>query len=140
MDKDQITELFDKQGNLIGAMLTAKAWTELKPQLVDILGESPIEPAPNPEPLNDWETLKTYWDFPYPVDMDVACGECGASTEDWSEDSPRLFRLTAAGLSGLVTFACLHCKSKIIKKHFKDEIVVETHPAQKKDHHKEARY
>lgn len=139
MSKDSITELFDKHGNLIGALLTAEAWQQVKPLLAGTAAEEE-EPTERPEPLNDWETLKSFWDFTYPVDMDVACDHCGNATEDWSADSPRLFRLTAASLSGLVTFQCMSCRSKIIKKHFKDELVVETHPPTGKDPRKEARY
>ncbi len=139
MDKDQITELFDKQGNLVGALLTAQGWTKAKPLLKELLCEEE-QAADTPEPLKDWETLKNAWGFSYPVDMDVSCSNCNSSTKNWAEDNPRLFRLTAAGLAGLVTFRCLTCKSKILKKHFKDEILVETHPHQEKDKHKEARY
>lgn len=139
MNKEQITELFDKQGNLIGALLTADAWLELKPHVFTEAAAEPAEPE-TPEPLGDWETFKSFWDFGYPVDMDVTCGTCGTHTDDWSADTPRRFRLTAASLSGLVTFKCLACESKIMKKHFKDELVVETHPKQTKDQRKEALY
>ncbi len=139
MDKDQITELFDKQGNLIGALLTTQAWTEAKPLLKGLLSKED-QTTDKPEPLKDWETLKNHWDYPYPVDMDVLCSNCNASTKNWAKDTPRLFRLTAAGLAGLVTFRCLACNSKIIKKHFKDEILVENHPPREKDKQKEARY
>ncbi|MBU1248488.1 MAG: hypothetical protein KKB70_07310 [Proteobacteria bacterium] len=138
MDKDQITELFDINGNPIGALLTAQAWLEIKPLLVDSFAQKSTPHVS--EPLDDWELLKTYWDFGYPVDTDVTCGTCKSSTANWAEDHPRLFRLTAASLSGLVTFTCLACESKIIKKHFKDELVVETHPPTSKDSRKEARY
>lgn len=139
MDNQAITELFDSEGNLIGALLSAEAWSTLKPLLPAGLKPTQEKPA-NPEPIADWETLKSFWDFPYPVDMDVACGTCGTSTADWSQDEPRRFRLTAAGLSGLVTFQCQTCQSKIIKKHFKDEIVVETHPQQDKNLNREGLY
>ena len=81
-----------------------------------------------PEPIPDWETLKEYWDFSYPVDLDVACEHCGNSTEDWTGDEPRLFRLTSANLAGLVAFKCMKCKAKITKRHFKDKILTECSP------------
>ena len=35
---DHITELFDKDGNLIGALLSAEAWTATKKQVCATLG------------------------------------------------------------------------------------------------------
>ncbi len=138
-DKD-ITELFDQHGQLIGALLTAKTWLEIKPLLSpDGLKESKATHKIK-EPLDDWENLKNYWDFLYPVDMDVQCSNCGNSTADWSQDTPRKFYLRAASLSGLVSFSCTSCAAKIIKKHFKDEIVVENHPEREKNPFKEGLY
>jgi hypothetical protein len=139
---DHINELFDKDGNLVGALLTAEAWTAVRDQVMTALGvrETPAEQE-KPEPLADWETLTQYWDFPYPVDMDVACEHCGSKTENWSEDEPRLFRLTSANLAGLVAFKCMNCRAKVVKKHFKDEIVTECTPYQEeKLTSKEGRY
>jgi len=139
---DHINELYDKDGNLIGALLTAEAWTHVKDMVLTALGvEQEPEVEEISEPLSDWETLKEYWDFNYPVDMDVACEQCGSATEDWSADAPRKFHLTSANLAGLVSFRCVSCQSKIVKKHFKDEIITECTPFQsKKDQSKEARY
>ncbi len=139
---DHINELYDKDGNLIGALLTAEAWKHVKDSVLASLG---IEEKPAAqdvfEPVNDWETLKQYWDYPYPVDMDVACENCGNSTEDWSADSPRRFYLTSANLAGLVSFRCTACEAKVVKKHFKDEIITECVPFRsEKDRSKEARY
>lgn len=139
MSSDHITELFDKHGNLIGCLLSADAWAAAKPHVHKILDIKPVQ-AVRPEPINDWETLKEYWDFAYPVDMDVHCDCCGAHSENWQEDEPRLFRLSSANLAGLVSFSCQNCQSKIIKKHFKDEITTETVPYQDKDQRKEGRY
>jgi hypothetical protein len=139
---DHINELFDKDGNLIGALLTAEAWNEVRDQVLNTLGlyEAPAEPE-KPEPMADWEMLTQYWDFPYPVDMDLACENCGSHTENWSEDDPRLFRLTSANLAGLVAFKCMKCQAKVVKKHFKDEIVTECTPYQEeKITSKEGRY
>jgi len=126
---EHINELFDKDGNLIGCLLTTEAWEAVRDQVNAALGVT-IEPVEqeSPEPIAEWETLKEYWDFQYPVDTDVACEQCGSSTEDWADDDPRLFRLTSANLAGLVAFKCMQCKSKITKRHFKDEIVTECAP------------
>lgn len=136
---EKLTELYDKDGNLLGVVLSAEAWDAVRDQVEKALG---LHVAPEvPEPLADWETLKQYWDFGYPVDTDVACTECGASTADWARDEPRKFRLTAATLGGLVTFRCQCCQAKILKKHFKKHITTEVFPFQTaKDSSKEARY
>lgn len=128
MSNNDITELFDQKGRLIGCLLSAEAWQSAR-HLFDGATTSNQTEEPS-EPISDWETLQEYWDFQYPVDMDVQCESCGNTTDDWSKDDPRLFRLTAASLSGLVTFLCTQCKAKIIKRHFKDEILTETHPYQ----------
>ena len=139
---DQINELFDKDGNLIGALLTAEAWTTVRDQVMNALGvRDTAEPPEKPEPMSDWEMLTQYWDFPYPVDMDVACEHCGNKTENWSEDEPRLFRLTSANLAGLVAFKCMNCQAKVVKKHFKDQITTECTPyREEKITSKEGRY
>ncbi|WP_338668810.1 hypothetical protein [Pseudodesulfovibrio methanolicus] len=139
---DQINELFDKDGNPLGALLTAEAWTAVRDQVMAALGveETPVIQE-KPEPIADWEMLTQYWDFPYPVDMDVACENCGSKTDNWTEDDPRLFRLTSANLAGLVAFKCMNCQAKVVKKHFKDEIVTECTPYQEeKVTSKEGRY
>ena len=139
---DHITELFDKNGNLIGALLTAEAWTNVRDQVMTALGiqEKSSEPL-RPEPMADWKTLQQYWDFAYPVDTDVLCEHCGATTEDWARDEPRLFRLTSANLAGLVAFRCTTCQSKVVKKHFKDRITTECTPYRdEKITSKEGRY
>ena len=120
---DSLTELFDKDGNKIGVLITADLWSQIKPHIKQFLpAEAPKE---RPEPIGEWETLKEYWDFPYPVDTDVHCELCGTRTEDWEKDQPRKFRLMSCNLGGLVSFQCAECKARIVKKHFKDEITVE---------------
>ncbi|HMM39316.1 MAG TPA: hypothetical protein PKB11_11220 [Desulfovibrio sp.] len=135
---DPITEMYDKSGELLGVQLSAEAWLKVRETVLAALGPRPEEERP--EPLADWELLKQYWDFPYPVDMDVACSECGAGTEDWSKDEPRKFRLTGANLGGLVAFRCQGCRAKVVKKHFKSHIKTEVTPFQDKIPTKEARY
>lgn len=139
---DHINELYDKDGNLIGVLMSAEAWNHVKGTVLPALGleEKPKQKEIS-EPISEWETLQQYWDYPYPVDTDVACENCGNSTDDWSADSPRKFYLTSANLAGLVSFKCEGCQAKILKKHFKDEIRTECVPfVTNKDHTKEARY
>ncbi len=139
---EHINELFDKDGNLIVALLTAEAWTEVREQVMGALGvaEAPVEPV-IAEPLADWEILKEYWDFQYPVDVDVACEHCGNTTDDWTADDPRLFRVSSANLAGLVAFKCMKCNAKVTKRHFKDEILTECTPfIEAKTKSKEGRY
>ena len=137
-----INELFDKDGNLVGALLTAEAWTAVRDQVMAALGVSETPTVQEkPEPVSDWEELTQYWDFPYPVDKDVTCDNCGNETADWSEDEPRRFRLTSANLAGLVSFKCMNCRAKVVKKHFKDKISTECTPYQEdKITSKEGRY
>ena len=71
----------------------------------------------------------------------MACEHCGNKTENWSEDEPRLFRLTSANLAGLVAFKCMNCRAKVVKKHFKDQITTECTPyLEEKITSKEGRY
>ncbi len=139
---DHINELFDKDGNLIGALLSAEAWTAARATVYATLGlvdQPKVEVRP--EPTADWETLKQYWDFPYPVDTDVHCEHCGTTTLDWQADEPRKFRLTSANLAGLVSFLCTQCQAKVVKKHFKDAIRTECTPyVDDKIRTKEGRY
>lgn len=126
---DHINELFDKDGNLIGALLSADAWNASKKSVLAALGlKDQTQEPEKPEPTKDWETLKQYWDYSYPVDTDVHCEQCNNSTADWAADEPRKFRLTAANLAGLVSFKCMQCNSKIAKKHFNNEIKTECTP------------
>jgi len=139
---DHINELYDKDGNLIGALLSAEAWNHVKDTVLPALGVE-VTPTEKPisEPISEWEMLKEYWDYPYPPDMDVACENCGNETDDWSADDPRRFYLTSANLAGLVSFKCTKCQAKILKKHFSKEIRTECVPFQsEKDQNKEARY
>lgn len=143
MSSQHINELYDKEGNLIGALLTAEAWTAVKDNVYEALGVAPSKPTVDdrPEPVSDWEMLKEYWDYPYPVDTDVSCDNCGNATEDWAADEPRKFKLSSANLAGLVSFRCTKCQAKVTKKHFKDEIRTECSPfIDEKTSTKEGRY
>lgn len=140
---DHINELYDSEGNLIGCLMSSEAWTVVKSNVLSQLGlkeKAPVTPD-IPEPISDWETLKDYWDYPYPVDTDVECENCGNNTPDWASDEPRRFHLTSANLAGLVSFRCVQCQAKIVKKHFKDDIRTECTPFHDtKDQSKEGRY
>ncbi|WP_027720589.1 hypothetical protein [Maridesulfovibrio zosterae] len=136
---DSLTELFDKEGNQIGVLISADLWAQIKPHIKQFIpSEAPKE---RPEPIKDWEILKEYWDFPYPVDTDVHCEHCGTRTENWETDTPRKFKLASCNLGGLVSFKCQQCNARIVKKHFKNEITVECTPyIDEKSKNMEARY
>ena len=125
--------LYDADGALKGVLVSPEMWAALEPHALKILGET--EPEPElPEPLADLETLLSFWDFKYPFSPEAQCETCGASTADWRADEPRKFRLATATLGGLVTLTCKACKTRIIRRHFKDRVVVETKPyCEKKD-------
>lgn len=118
-------ELFDAGGRPLGALLGPEAWALVREAVLARFAPAPEVPS---EPLQDWRDLVQFWDFNYPVDLDVHCDVCGAQTGNWELDEPRKFLLTAANLGGLVSFRCLGCQAKIIKRHFKDCIKVEARP------------
>ncbi len=130
MELPGIHELFDRQHNLIGAYIEAQLWLNIKKDVEKILRQKGVikESEDVIEPLDDWELFKKCWDFKYPYDFSVKCSTCGNFTENWEEDKSKKFLLTAASVSGLVSFRCLKCGSKIVKKHFKDKIVTECFP------------
>lgn len=117
-------EIFDAQGQPLGAILGPEAWASVREVVLQHF--SPPAAAPEkPEPLEDWRTLVQSWDFRYPADLDAACPLCGNESADWEHDEPRKFVLTAANMGGLVSFRCLSCQGRIIKRHFYDTIKVE---------------
>jgi len=120
-------EIFDAQGNPLGAILGPEAWASVREVVLQQFAQPEAEPA-KPEPLEDWHSFVQNWDFKYPVDMDCACSLCGNASSDWEQDSPRKFMLTAANMGGLVSFRCLSCQARIIKRHFYDTIKVEVVP------------
>ncbi|MFP4070734.1 MAG: hypothetical protein ACLFTB_01680 [Desulfovibrionales bacterium] len=127
---DYIKQFYNKKGDLEGVFITPELWRLIRHKAQPLINNAleRLSPEEFVEPLQDWEMLKEHWDFKYPVDMDVHCDFCGNDTENWQEDDPRLFRLRAANLGGLVSFECLRCKSKITKKHFKKHIDTKTVP------------
>jgi len=122
-------------GQTVGIFIPLELWTEVQADVLPLLqvawerlqgGQQKAEPA---EPIDDWKLLLDHWDFKYPVERNVTCGHCGQATNNWQEDLPRKFVLKTAGLGGLVAFECQACQSKVIKRHFKDGIKVETTPS-----------
>ena len=124
----EFQELFDAQGQPLGALLGPEAWSLVREAVLARFSPAEAAAPAIEEPLQDWRDLVQFWDFPYPVDHDVACAACGNTTSAWELDEPRKFLLTAANLGGLVTFRCQSCQAKILKRHFKDGIKVETRP------------
>jgi hypothetical protein len=134
--KDLIYELFDKKGKFLGVFIEKKLWEKIEKEVYTLLekGNKPSEKILDyKEPIEDWELFKKCWDFKYPYDFSVKCEICGNETQNWEQDEEKKFLLTAASVSGLVSFKCLKCGSKIVKKHFKDKIVSETIPYSPKD-------
>jgi hypothetical protein len=127
---DYIKFYYNRTGDLEGVFVTAELWRYIKHQTQPAINNALecLIPTELKEPLNDWKMLQDHWDFKYPVDTDVHCDHCGAHTENWQDDQPRKFKLRAANLGGLVSFECLNCKAKIVKKHFKKHIKSETVP------------
>ncbi len=127
-----IQELYNRQGEFLGVLISPELWESIGEELEPILKKGLKELTTREdflekeEPIEDWNILKKNWDFNYPVNMEVRCEICGNYTKNWQEDEPRKFILKAANVGGLVSFLCKHCKARIIKKHFKDHIHVET--------------
>jgi len=120
-------EIFDAQGQPLGAILGPEAWASVR----EVVLQHCAPPASAPEkaePLDDWRALVLSWDFKYPVDLDVACPLCGNESSDWEHDSPRKFMLNAANMGGLVSFRCLSCQARVIKRYFYDVIKIEATP------------
>ena len=125
----EVQELFDAQGQPLGALLGPDAWALVRETVLAHFAPESAPAAPEiAEPIQDWLTLVQFWDFKYPVDFDVACSLCGNSTLNWEHDEPRKFHLTAANMGGLVSLRCLACQARIIKRHFYDTIKVEALP------------
>ncbi len=130
---DHFQPLYDQKGTLLGVWLSPELWKAAQSTLSPAIDKalealSPQEKAPPPEPMKDWDLLAQYWDFQYPMPMDVRCELCNNQTGNWMADEPRKFRLKAANIGGLVSFECQSCRARIIKKHFKKHVDVETRP------------
>ncbi len=124
-DWDHFTHLYSQSGDFLGVFIAASTWDQVRKVLEPVMCNNKGQNAEKPEPLCDWNALKEYWDFKYPVNTEVSCQTCSCCTEDWEADAPRKFKLKAANIGGLVRFECMHCHSIIIKRHFKDRIQVQ---------------
>ncbi|HDQ39432.1 MAG TPA: hypothetical protein ENN39_00140 [Desulfonatronum sp.] len=122
------THVYDSSGKFLGVFIPSQFWDQLDKNVKQVLRTANPVPKPIKEPLDDWETLKQIWDFPYPVDTDVQCSLCGNMTDNWEGDEPRKFILKAANIGGLVSFECCRCHARIRKNHFKDAIEVACTP------------
>ncbi len=130
----EITPLYNENGSLQGVYISANKWFEKEAELEALLFSKESAHSETKksvlraEPTKDWELFLSYWDFNYPVEKVVKCENCGAHTENWTEDEPKKFRLKAANIGGMVSFLCVKCKYRVTKKHFKDHICYECRP------------
>ncbi len=122
--------IYDGEGKSAGLWISPQLLANIEPELMALLqrGHRKEISPPLQEPLEDWKSLVEYGDFPYPVLPAVTCGNCQSTTVNWQTDSPRKFVLVAANFGGLVSFACQNCRSRVIRRHFKDGIQEETLP------------
>ena len=125
--ENHVKPLYDREGNLHGVLLSPEIWAKAGKKISKILDQAQGKETSeiNQEPIEDWQMFKDYWDFKYPFNAKVSCKACGAESENWEEDSPRIFHLTNASLSGLLVFHCEKCGGTVRKKHFKDHICFE---------------
>jgi len=128
-----VSLLYDHEKKFLGVFLSPEIWDLAQRDLAPILEKAldTLDPADipkaKPEPAKDWDNLTACWDFKYPLAKDVSCQACGARSDDWTADEPRVFRLVGANIAGLAAFSCQQCGAKTVKKHFKDHVVVECH-------------
>jgi len=133
-DKQSFLPLFKENGELHGVFVSAELWDKILPVVTPFLDPLARQKKQQlAEPLNDWEDLKRYWDFKYPINVEVVCSICGAKTEDWEKDEPRSFRLKSANLGGYVRFECCGCGANITKRHFKSHIETKCHACELKE-------
>jgi len=126
INQKQIQPLYSEKGDLVAVCISAEKWLSHQDELEQILLGQPKKPAASPEPMGEWKTFLSYWDFNYPVEKCVECKRCGNYSQDWTSDTPRKFTLRTASLGGLVAFVCQECSSRVSKKHFKDHILYES--------------
>ncbi len=135
-EKDShVVPLYSKDGSLYGILLSPQIWEMVGRKVGPILEGAldamyPALASQKPEPMEDWQTFKDYWDFKYPFNARVECKACGAVSEDWEHDPEKPFHLKNASLSGLCVFHCKQCSATVRKKHFKDHICFEATPLQ----------
>ena len=105
-EREQLTHLYDDKGNFLGVFVSEELWTRTKDKIAPIFHAAiPQKQSERKEPMADWEALKNYWDFKYPINYEVKCDLCGSETQDWTQDDPRKFKLLACNIGGLVRFS-----------------------------------
>ncbi len=135
-EKDShLVPLYSKDGSMYGVLISPELWDRVSRKVAPILEQAldvmyPALANQKPEPLDDWNLFKDYWDFKYPFTAEVECKICGASTPDWEHDPEKPFHLKSASVSGLCVFHCKACRATVRKKHFKDHICFEATPTQ----------
>ncbi len=122
-----ITYLYDAEGKLCAVQISPSLWRIVEAPTLKA-AQRVAAPPERPEPLEDWEEFKQYWDFQYPFNAEVECKHCGARSENWTDDPERPFLLRNAHLGGLLVFRCTKCGAGVRKKHFKDHFVYEVSP------------
>ncbi|MFV0348818.1 MAG: hypothetical protein ACK5JO_09545 [Halodesulfovibrio sp.] len=130
-EKDShVVPLYAKDGSMYGILLSPQIWDVVSRKVAPILEQAldtmyPALANEKPEPLDDWQQFKDYWDFKYPFNAEVECKICGSKSADWEHDPAKPFHLKSASLSGLCVFHCKKCRATVRKKHFKDHICFE---------------
>ena len=124
---DDFFKVYDNRGKLHSVMLSASLWDKIRIHVEPLMEAlyKKQDPESVSEPLHEWEELKKFWDFKYPVCSDVQCGNCGIKTEDWENDAAKPFIFKVANIGGLVVFTCRSCGATVRKKHFKDHMCFE---------------
>ncbi len=130
-DKNQehILYLVNIKGHCRAVQLSNELWEMVQDHVENAVKKltKQDDPFDLPQPLNALEELKTYWDFTYPYEPHVHCDTCGATTDDWENDSTHPFHLTNANIGGLLVFLC-RCGATVRKKHFHRKVVFECSP------------
>ncbi len=125
-NKDPILYVVNDEGNIKSVQLSAKLWDKVESHVKSVAQsmQTGADPFLKPEPLEDLNELKKYWDFTYPYDPYVHCEACGVESKDWENDPVHPFHLTNANIGGLLVFQC-RCGATIRKKHFHRKTVFE---------------
>ncbi len=75
-----VVHLHDRHGQLYGVLLSPQVWAAVQHKVAPLLEQAleKMYPTARPEPMDDWQMFKDYWDFKYPFCADVHCDCCGA--------------------------------------------------------------
>ncbi len=122
----RIVHNYDSSGRMESVTVPADIWNQISPLVHSIAPASgQLEKR---EPLEDFATFLSVWDFSYAYDPSVCCPQCQAASPDWREDPARPFALANANIGGLLVFHCKRCGATIRHKYFKDHLAVESTP------------